>query len=151
MSGSATALRPLAPRLLDRAGESAIQEQCRRLAEWLAAWRSFLAVNEAILVDADLTPQEFAALLEVDRSDVAHGPTIGMLAMCLQTRHNTTVGLVTRMCNKGYVRRVRDTQDRRQTHVQLTDSGRHILTALVRAHCRELDEIRTELAPVTAA
>jgi len=152
MRGSATtALRPLAPRLLDRAGESAIQEQCRRLAEWMSAWRSFLAVNEAILGDADLTPQEFAALLEVDCSDAAQGPTIGMLAACLQTRHNTSVGLVTRLCKKGYLRRIRDAQDRRLTHVQLTDSGHQILTALVRAHCRELHEIRTELAPVTAA
>jgi|GEM_PF-3380342 len=150
MSGSATALRPLAPRLLERAGESAVQEQCRRLAEWLSAWRSFLAVNEAILVEVDITPQEFAALLEIDRSDGPHGPTIGMLAACLLTRHNTSVGLVTRLCKKGYTRRVRDMRDRRQTHVQLTDRGREILAALVRAHCRELHEIRTELAPVTA-
>lgn len=150
MTDRASATGAFPPCLLSRAGESAVREQCRHLAEWLAAWRSFLVVNEAILLAADVTPREFAALLEVERSDAANGPTIGMLAETLRTRHNTSVGLVTRMCRKGYVRRVRDARDRRHAHVQLTDKGRQLLSSLVSEHWRELQELRMGLTPVTA-
>ena len=153
MAGTATmtahgaVIEALVPRFLSHLAELTIQEQC----QWLVTWRSLLTTNEAILVEAGVTPREFAALLEIDCSHVPHGPTIGMLAERLRTRHNTSVGLVTRMSNKGYVRRFRDPRDRRQAHVQLTDKGRQVLTTLVRAHCQAFDAIRTELVTGAAA
>ncbi|HSN17426.1 MAG TPA: MarR family transcriptional regulator [Gammaproteobacteria bacterium] len=148
MADRVTHLRALPTRPANFAAESTVQEKCQRLAEWLDAWRAFFAVNDAVLTEAKVTAGEFAAMLEIDRSDEPQGPTIGMLAVRLRVRHNTSVGLVTRMSKKGYVRRVRDTRDRRQAHVQLTENGRHALTAMVLAHCRELQETRLQLAPV---
>lgn len=146
----ATVVSAFPPRSPSQSTEPALQSQARRLAEWLATWRSFLAINEPILLQADVTLQEFAALLEIDRSDERPGPTIGMLAESLRTRHNTSVGLITRMCKKGYVRRIRGTRDRRQAHVQLTASGRELLVSLVRAHGSKSDDLSTESARVTA-
>ena len=150
MTDRAITLR-MPPRSPTQPAPLTLEQQSRQLADWLATWRSFLAVNEAILVQSDITAREFAALLEVDRSDEPQGPTVGMLAKRLRIRHNTSVGLVTRMCDKGYVQRIRDAQDHRHAHVQLTDHGHQVLAGLVRAHGREFQELRMELVPVTAA
>lgn len=136
-------LRPL--RSASHPAQHATQEQYERLASWLAVWRSFLAVNQTILNELDITTREFAVLLEVHCTAEPEGPTIGMLAERLQIRHNTAVGLVTRMCGKRYVRRSRDERDRRQARVRLTDDGQGILNGLVGAHYQEFREMRVEL------
>jgi DNA-binding MarR family transcriptional regulator len=119
--------------------------ECRRMVQWMRGWRQLGESHGAALLHAEVTQREYTALLEIQCSDQKGGPNIGMLAAALQVRHNSAVGLVTALCGKGYVERHRYSDDRRQTHVRLTERGRAVLGELLRAQLREFQKIRAGL------
>ena len=65
-------------------------------------------------------------------------PRIGELAERLQIQHHSTVELVNRLANGGYVRRRREGPDRREVLLTLTAKGENVLQELSLHHKSEL-------------
>lgn len=116
--------------------------QYRSLAEFRYRIRKFLSFSEGAARAAGLEPQQHQLLLAVKGfpGDAA-GPTIGYLAERLQIRHHSTVELVDRMVQHGFVRRRPGEQDRRQVIVELTGSGEKVLGALSAQHVAEIRQM----------
>src|SRR5918996_6073253 len=90
--------------------------QYRALAEFRHRIRQFVAFSEDAARDAGLTPQQHQLLLALSGSE--NGPlTVGDLAGRLLLRHHSVVGLVDRLEALRYVRRARDSEDRRRVSV----------------------------------
>src|SRR5690348_7391053 len=87
------------------------------LAAFRAALRKFLRTSEELAQGVGLTPQQHQAMLAVRGFPGEAHPTVGELATRLQIRHNSAVGLVTRLETQGYVRREASTKDQRRMHV----------------------------------
>jgi len=115
------------------------------LASFRAALRRFLRSSEGLAHGVGLTPQQHQALLAIRGFPGDAAPTVGELAARLQVHHHSVVGLLTRLEDQGYVRRVRDGSDRRRMHVSLTPSGHGVLNRLTEAHRIELRRIGPEL------
>ncbi|HEX7964952.1 MAG TPA: MarR family transcriptional regulator [Gammaproteobacteria bacterium] len=115
------------------------------LAAFRAALRKFLRTSEDIAHDLGLTPQQHQVMLAVRGYPGQEQPSMGQLAARLQVRHNSAVGLVTRLVKLGYVRRDTSSQDQRRVHISLTPKGHAILDKLTEAHRIELKRIGPEI------
>lgn len=115
------------------------------LAAFRAALRKFMRTSEDIAHGLGLTPQQHQAMLAVRGYPGEEQPTMGQLAARLQVRHNSAVGLVTRLVKLGYVRRDTSSQDQRRVHISLTPKGHAILDKLTEAHRIELKRIGPEI------
>jgi DNA-binding MarR family transcriptional regulator len=78
----------------------------------------------------------------------AAGLTISDLAEWLQLRHNSTVELVQRAVDAGWLERHLDEVDRRRQRLALTPRGEAVLDSLSRSHREELRRFREEMAEV---
>jgi DNA-binding MarR family transcriptional regulator len=65
-------------------------------------------------------------------------PSIGTLAERLQLQHHSMVELANRLAKGGYVRRVRESGDRREVLLSLTAKGEKLLRGLSLDHRAEL-------------
>jgi DNA-binding MarR family transcriptional regulator len=108
------------------------------LAELRYQIRRFLHFSEQIARDAGLEPQQHQLMLALKGLPEGVRPIIGELAERLQIRHHSTVELVNRLTTGGYVRRARDTQDRREVLLSLTGKGEQVLKELSLYHTTEL-------------
>src|SRR5579885_1440144 len=115
------------------------------LSAFRAALRKFLRVSEELAQGVGLTPQQHQAMLAVRGFPGDAHPTVGDLATRLQIRHNSAVGLITRLESQGYVRREPSKQDQRRMHVMLTAKGQTVLDKLTEAHRAELRHIGPEI------
>lgn len=115
------------------------------LASFRAALRKFLRTSEDIAHNLGLTPQRHQAMLAVRGFPGDELPTVGQLAARLHIRHNSAVGLVTRLVNEGYLRREKSKLDQRRMHVRLTPKGQTILDKLTEAHRAELRHIGPDI------
>ncbi|HEX4299361.1 MAG TPA: MarR family transcriptional regulator [Gammaproteobacteria bacterium] len=115
------------------------------LASFRAALRKFLRTSEDIAHNLGLTPQRHQAMLAVRGFPGEEPPTVGDLAAKLHIRHNSAVGLVTRLVNEGYLRREKSKLDQRRQHVRLTPKGQSILDKLTEAHRIELRHIGPDI------
>lgn len=104
-----------------------------QLAEFRFHLRQFLSFSEARAEAAGVTAQQYQ-LLQVIAVASGAGLSISAVAERLLLRHNSAVELVDRAVRAGLVKRVGDARDQRRSLVQLTDSGREILTLLVGEH-----------------
>jgi DNA-binding MarR family transcriptional regulator len=120
-------------------------EDYAMLASFRAALRKFLRTSEDIAHSLGLTPQRHQAMLAVRGFPGDEAPTVGELAERLHIRHNSAVGLVTRLVDEGYLRRDRSKADQRRMHVRLTPKGQAILDKLTEAHRIELRHIGPEI------
>jgi DNA-binding MarR family transcriptional regulator len=120
------------------------------LANFRYRLRHFLAFSEAKASDAGLTPQQQQLLLAV-RGFHPQVPNIGMLAERLVLRHHSVVELVDRLERRGMVRRLRDSEDRRQARIHLSRRGERVLARLTIAHCDELRRAGPELVRLLLA
>jgi DNA-binding MarR family transcriptional regulator len=109
----------------------------RALADFRAGLRRFLRFSEDAARDAGLTPQQHQLLVAVRGHAGPEPPTIGEIAGALQIKHHSVVGLVDRMSEGGYVRRVGSTVDSRRVHVVITPAGEEMLQTLTAAHRQE--------------
>jgi len=71
-------------------------------------------------------------------------PTINVLAERMQLQHHSTVGLVDRLVERGFMIRLRATDDRRHVLVKLTRSGEECLRRLASHHLQELQSVGAE-------
>ena len=115
------------------------------LASFRAALRKFLRASEDLAHSVGITPQQHQALLAVRGYPGEIAPSVGDLAVRLQLRHNSAVGLVTRLEKQGFVKREPSKRDQRRMHVKLTPKGHALLDKLTEAHRSELRHIGPEI------
>lgn len=116
----------------------------RLLAEFRHQLRRFLAFSEEQAKAAGLQPQQHQLLLAL-RAAAPEVPTVGYLAKRLVLRHHSAVELVDRLEERGFVRRVRSPEDRRQARVNITPEGEQVLLKLSVAHRAELQRTAPSL------
>ncbi|MGH2533940.1 MAG: MarR family winged helix-turn-helix transcriptional regulator [Thermomicrobiales bacterium] len=117
--------------------DSLTDDDYHTIAAFRAGLRRFLRFSEDAARSIGLTPRQHQLLLAIRGTSAAGAPTIGDLALALQIRHHSAVGLVNRLEDHGLVRREGSTVERRKVHVHLTDKGADMLRSLTQAHRRE--------------
>ena len=117
----------------------------RATAEFRYQIRRFLRASEQIARSYGLNPQQYQLMLAVKGLPDDHAATIGEVAERLQIQHHSTVELADRLSAKGFVRRKRDSEDRRQVLLELTAKGEKTLRELALHHREELRSTGPEL------
>lgn len=79
-----------------------------------------------------LSLEQFHLLIELDElmldiNDEYQAPTVGEIAKNINHNQNTVSERITRLENKGLVKRVKDSNDRRISRVLLTEEGRDFI------------------------
>jgi DNA-binding MarR family transcriptional regulator len=100
--------------------------------------RRFLRFSETAARQAGIEPQQHQLLLAVRGLPDHLKPTIGVLADRMQLQHHSTVELIDRLVDRGFLCRLRATDDRRQVLVKLTHDGEEFLKKLSLHHLQEL-------------
>ena len=112
-------------------------EDYRSIAAFRAAIRRFLRSSEEAARSIGLTPQQHQALLAIRGHPGPDLPAVRDLAGALQLRHHSVVGLVDRLEESGYVRRLPSPTDSRVVLLAITDEGDRMLAELTGAHIQE--------------
>lgn len=110
----------------------------KAMAELRYQIRCFLRFSENAARQAGIEPQQHQLLLAVRGLPENLKPTIGVLAERMQLQHHSTVELVDRLADRGFLIRLRATDDRRQVLVKLTRDGEEFLNKLSLHHLQEL-------------
>ncbi len=100
--------------------------------------RRFLRFSENAARQAGIEPQQHQLLLAVRGLPDGLKPTIGVLAERMQLQHHSTVELIDRLVERGFLIRLRSTDDRRHVLVKLTRDGEEFLQTLSLHHLQEL-------------
>jgi DNA-binding MarR family transcriptional regulator len=100
--------------------------------------RRFLRFSENAARQAGIEPQQHQMLLAIRGLPDGLKPTIRVLAERMQLQHHSTVELVDRLVDRGFVCRLRATDDRRQVFAKLTREGEEFLEKLSLYHLQEL-------------
>jgi len=109
------------------------------LASFRYALRKFLSFSKrALAAEADLTPEQYEALLALKAFSDDRGLTISDLSERLQVKHHTAVGLVDKLEELRFVRREQGVMDRRHVFVRLTPAGSRVLAKVAVLHRREM-------------
>src|SRR5262245_9333095 len=98
----------------------------------------FFRFSENAARQAGMEPQQHQLLLAVKGLPRGSKPTIGVLAERMQLQPHSTVGLIDRLVERGFLLRLRATDDRRQVLVKLTHDGEEFLRKLASHHLHEL-------------
>ncbi len=102
--------------------------------EWLAEVRyqirRFLHFSEQASRAAGLEPQQYQLMLAMKGLPKGTRPRIGELAERMQIQHHSAVELANRLSARGYVRRHRAGEDRREVLLALTPKGERVLREL---------------------
>ena len=107
------------------------------LAEFRYQLRRFLRFSEQAARAAGLEPQQHQLLLALKGLPEGSKATIGVLAERLQIAHHSTVELIDRLVERGYIQRCRDETDQRRVLVSLTPQGEEVLrNSLACSSCR---------------
>jgi DNA-binding MarR family transcriptional regulator len=117
------------------------QKEYRALAEFRYQIRCFLRFSEDAARAAGLEPHQHQLLLAVKGMPDGSGFSIGEVAERLQIQHHSTVELVDRLVQRGYVQRRHDGADRRHVLVHVTAKGERVLRELAVHHEEELREL----------
>ena len=116
------------------------------LAAFRYGLRKFLRFSKEFLAnEADLTPEQYEALLALKAFSNKQGLLVGELSERLQVKHHTAVSLTDKLAQRNLVTRTRGTSDRRKVHVQLTRSGAALVSRLAAVHRQKLRTLRPEL------
>ena len=103
--------------------------------------RRFLRFSENAARQAGIEPQQHQLLLAVRGLPEGIRPTVGVLAERMQLQHHSTVELIDRLVDRGFLCRLRATDDRRQVLVKLTHDGEEFLEKLSLHHLQELQSV----------
>jgi DNA-binding MarR family transcriptional regulator len=118
--------------------ETITEKEYRALAELRYRIRKFMQEGDVTAKQAGLEPQQYLLLLAIRGLPSGQETTISVLADRLSLRHHSTVELIDRMEARGYVRRVRGREDRRQVLVSLQPRGEKLLEKVVEQRITEL-------------
>jgi DNA-binding MarR family transcriptional regulator len=108
------------------------------LAELRYQVRKFVHFSEQAARKAGMEPRQHQLLLAIKGLPKDVRPRIGELAKRLQLQHHSTVELANRLARRGYIRRRRDSEDRREVLLDLTAKGESVLRRLSLDHKQEL-------------
>src|SRR5438105_14280317 len=89
-------------------------QEYQALAEFRYQLRRFLRFSEQAARAAGLEPQQHQLLLAVKGLPEGRKATISALAERLQLAHHSTVELIDRLAERGFIQRCRDEADHRQ-------------------------------------
>ena len=121
--------------------ERALQPNFKAMAELRYQIRRFLRFSETAAREAGIEPQQHQLLLAIRGLPDHLKPTIGVLAERMQLQHHSTVELTDRLVDRGFLCRLRGTDDRRQVLVKLTHDGEEFLKKLALHHLQELQSV----------
>ncbi|HEX4485258.1 MAG TPA: MarR family transcriptional regulator [Terriglobales bacterium] len=110
----------------------------RALAELRYQIRRFQHFSEQAAHEAKLEPQQHQLLLALKGLPEGRRSRIGELAERMQIQHHSAVELVNRLAARGFVRRHRSTEDRREVLLEVTPKGEQVLQRLSLDHSAEL-------------
>jgi DNA-binding MarR family transcriptional regulator len=110
----------------------------RSLADLRHHIRRFLHFSELAVRRLGLEPSQHQLLLALKGLPPETRPRIAELAERLQIRHHSTVELVDRLATRGYVKRQKCENDRREVLLTLTPKGERTLRELSLHHRAEL-------------
>lgn len=102
------------------------------------AMRKFLRFSKAVLADAELTPEQYEALLSIKNGSNGNGLNIRDLSVQLQVRHHSAVSLVNKLAARKMVAKKRAAHDRREVLINLTSLGDSTLASLAEIHRQEI-------------
>jgi DNA-binding MarR family transcriptional regulator len=108
------------------------------LAEWRYEIRKFMHASELIARSCGLEPRQYQLMLAIKGLPKTQRPRIGELAERLQIQHHSTVELVNRLADGGYIKRTRGGEDRREVMLSLTPKGEKVLAEMSIHHRAEL-------------
>jgi DNA-binding MarR family transcriptional regulator len=117
------------------------QTDFKAMAELRYQIRRFLRFSQDAARKAGIEPQQHQLLLALRGLPDGAKPTIRALAERMQLQHHSTVELIDRLADKGYVCRLRSTDDRRHVLVKVTHKGEAFLETLSRHHLQELQSV----------
>jgi DNA-binding MarR family transcriptional regulator len=123
----------------------------RALAELRYRIRLFLKEGDAAARSAGLEPQQYLMLLAIRGLPPEMPGKIQTLADRLALKHHSAVELVDRLERRGYVRRSRGKEDRRQVLVSLLPKGQKVLDRVVQQRISELRASGRELVKAIEA
>jgi DNA-binding MarR family transcriptional regulator len=115
------------------------------LAELRYRIRLFLREGDAAARLAGLEPQQYLMLLAIRGLAAETPPKIQIFADRLALMHHSAVELVDRLEQRGYVKRTRSREDRRQVLISLLPRGEKLLERVVRQRIGELRASGREL------
>src|SRR5271169_2207972 len=118
--------------------EKITESEYQALGELRYRIRRFLQEGDVTAKQAGLEPQHYLLLLAIRGLPDRQEATISALADRLSLRHHSTVELLDRMEARGYVKRIRGREDRRQVLVSLQPRGEKLLEKVVEQRIIEL-------------
>lgn len=108
--------------------------------------RKFLRFSKELLGSkANLTPEQYEALLALKAFSADDGLTVGQLSERVQVKHHTAVSLTDKLAARKLLTKRRGSPDRRYVYVKLTPAGSKLVAALAAAHRREIRKHATEM------
>ncbi|MGE5217366.1 MAG: MarR family winged helix-turn-helix transcriptional regulator [Chloroflexota bacterium] len=99
--------------------------------------RRFLRFSENAARQAGIEPQQHQLLMAIKGLPAGTIPNIRILAERMQLQHHSTVELIDHLAERGFLCRLRATDDRRQVLVKLTQEGEQFLEKLTLHHLQE--------------
>ncbi len=127
----------IAPDALDSMKKLTLSEY-QALAEFRYQIRRFLHFSERAVKTAGLERGQYQLMLAIKGIPSGVRPRIREVANGLQIQHHSAVELVNRLEARGYVRRDRAQDDRREVLLALTPKGEKVLAELALHHQGEL-------------
>ena len=126
-------------------------DEYKALAELRYRIRRFLQEGDATARQLGLEPQQYLLLLAIRGLPEGQEVSIRTLAERLSLRHHSTVELIDRMEARGYVKRMRGREDRRQVLISLQPRGEKLLERVVEQRIIELRANGRELVQAIGA
>ena len=103
--------------------------------------RKFLRFSKHLAsVRANLTPEQYEALLALKVFSNKEGLTVGQLSERVQVKHHTAVTLTDKLAARKLLTKRRGNGDRRYVYIKLTPRGAKLVTSLAAAHRREIQK-----------
>ena len=117
----------------------------RALAEFRHQIREFIWFSDRAVQAAGLERGQYQLMLAIKGMPEGTRSRIRDLADRLRIQHNSAVELINRLEDRGYVRRERAQDDRREVLLELTPKGENVLAELALHHHEELQEAAPRL------
>ncbi|HTW32159.1 MAG TPA: MarR family transcriptional regulator [Candidatus Sulfotelmatobacter sp.] len=108
------------------------------LAEFRHQIRKFLHFSEQAVQEAGLERGQYQLMLTIKGMPAGVRPRVRELANRMLIQHHSAVELINRLELRGYVRRERAQDDRREVLLALTARGERVLSELALHHHEEL-------------
>lgn len=108
------------------------------LSEFRYQIRKFLRFSDQAAHAAGIEKQQYQFMLQIKGMPAGMRPRIRDLANRLQVQHHSAVELINRLESRGFVRRERGTDDRREVLLALTPKGERVVSELAMHHHEQL-------------